>query len=531
MDDAQRLYEESRALLTRGQHAEALAHVERALALDPQLSNGHNFAGWILMSFPARSTAQLEAAVSHFEAALKTHPDDGTPLVNLADALLALGRGDEAARRLSEYRATPQAARADNWVGWYLTERDLPRAIEVLERAARAGGWWGPAHLNLARAYEMAGRDDDAYEHYRRALISKDSHDPARCHARRAAIEERRGWIHHALSSLRRARVREQQNPRGRDASWASEDTRLSEVLSVRREYYPSLATIARWLELELAAGREGLGLRHQDGAPSAHKVGNLLRRARAVSEVAALDAIERVLVHLELPFELADHAFELDLAVPELDELDAAWIRLHYFLYDEVLEGELPADPVEAALRDGRVDEAVALVTEAAKKDPGALVDAIGTLERAGEQAAMAGRFADARKLLALVLDGYQTFASWSSSGGEGMARMLDVNRLKQRLKLHKSVLGAPTFPRQTNKQIRDPPFAGTRFKASRGQWVGAGDWGLRGRGVVRAQRSPPMGIAGIRQPHGSRTGRGPVRWIHMDSLWHDQIAIRTER
>jgi hypothetical protein len=37
---------------------------------------------------------------------------------------------------------------------------------------------------------------------------------------------------------------------------------------------------------------------------------------------------------------------------------------------------------------------------------------------------------------LLTLVLGGYQMYASWSTSGGEGMARMLDVNRLKARLK-----------------------------------------------------------------------------------------------
>ena len=429
MSEAQRLYQESRDLFVRGLHAEALATVERALALEPALENGDNFAGWICMNVPSRSRADLERAVAHFEAALDRDPGDGTPLVNLADALLALGRGDEAARRVSEHKS----ARALNWLGWYYTERDLPRAIELLERAVRTGGWWGPAHLNLARAYEMAGRDDDAYERYGSALMSKDCQDPARCHARRAAIEERRGRVHHALSSIRRARTREQRDPRGRDLGWAGEESRFIEILSGRREYFPHVVSEARWMDLEIRAQREGLGLDHEHGAPSAREVGALLRRAREADQSGdTLDAIESVLVHRELAPELSNRAFELDLRVPVLELLDAAWLRFHYFLYQDLSRREIPPDPIETALREGRADDAVALLRA---KDTNALVDAIGQFERAGEHAAMIGKKADAITLLQVALDGYTVFASWSTSGGEGMARMLDVDRIKKRL------------------------------------------------------------------------------------------------
>jgi hypothetical protein len=72
----------------------------------------------------------------------------------------------------------------------------------------------------------------------------------------------------------------------------------------------------------------------------------------------------------------------------------------------------------------------------EALKRaDPVKLVDAIGYASRGAELARKAGRRREAIALLRLVLHGYEIYASWASSGSEGLGRMVDVDRVRDRL------------------------------------------------------------------------------------------------
>lgn len=71
-----------------------------------------------------------------------------------------------------------------------------------------------------------------------------------------------------------------------------------------------------------------------------------------------------------------------------------------------------------------------------AAQDDVGLLVDSGGIAERAATAARAAGDHATALDLLRLAHDAASIWASWSTSGGEGMQRMLDVDRLARQIR-----------------------------------------------------------------------------------------------
>ena len=164
----------------------------------------HNAAGWALYSAPTRDAAMLEKAIAHFEAALVENPDAGTALSNLLDALLAAGREFEAVARAGLHAGVDRgSSRANNWLGWYYlnTKKDLPRALEHLERAATWGGWWGVAHLNYAVALEISGDVDKAYAQIGRRARSRrsTSHKRDSVTQMRAACHREEPWFSYVL--------------------------------------------------------------------------------------------------------------------------------------------------------------------------------------------------------------------------------------------------------------------------------------------------------------------------------------------
>ena len=168
----------------------------------------HNAAGWALYSAPTRDAAMLEKAIAHFEAALVENPDAGTALSNLLDALLAAGREFEAVARAGLHAGVDRgSSRANNWLGWYYlnTKKDLPRALEHLERAATWGGWWGVAHLNYAVALEISGDVDKAYAQIGRRARSRrsTSHKRDSVTQMRAACHREEPWFSYVLEQLK----------------------------------------------------------------------------------------------------------------------------------------------------------------------------------------------------------------------------------------------------------------------------------------------------------------------------------------
>jgi tetratricopeptide (TPR) repeat protein len=100
--------------------------------------------------------------------------------------------------------------------------------------------------------------------------------------------------------------------------------------------------------------------------------------------------------------------------------------------LADDVIE-------VERLVRQERWADAVAALQAltAAK-----LVDAIGYASWGAKRARRAGDFASAIAMQEIVVNAYRTYASWASSGGEGMSRMLDVDRERKKLDAWKAEL-----------------------------------------------------------------------------------------
>ena len=206
---AEAAYRQSRALFDAGDRAGARRAVERALALAPTFPNAENFAGWMLFAAADRSAADLTRAIEHFRTAVSNEPGLTAPLVNLADALAASGKKDEAVAMMERHAtAASGCAGADYWLGWWFSQRehDLQRALPHARRAASLERSWGLARSRLADILERSGQSDEAYQEHDAALACEGTHDRAFSHERRGAYEARRGWWRNALRSLRRAR-------------------------------------------------------------------------------------------------------------------------------------------------------------------------------------------------------------------------------------------------------------------------------------------------------------------------------------
>lgn len=89
----------------------------------------------------------------------------------------------------------------------------------------------------------------------------------------------------------------------------------------------------------------------------------------------------------------------------------------------------------IERLIRAERWDDAVAALEGLLRKDPSLLVDAIGFASRGAELARKAGRRDVALATQRLVVTAYEIWASWSTSGGEGIARTAEVERERARL------------------------------------------------------------------------------------------------
>ncbi len=98
-----------------------------------------------------------------------------------------------------------------------------------------------------------------------------------------------------------------------------------------------------------------------------------------------------------------------------------------------ELLGPELVA--VARACRAGRFDDAIAALERLGSENGNYLVDAIGIAHDGARAARQQGAMIQARRLLELVIRGYELYASGATSGAEGLGRMHDVERMRQLL------------------------------------------------------------------------------------------------
>ncbi len=189
-------------LLAEGRYDDALSANLRAIEICPSRTNVYNHAGYILSHKPDRTPADLERAVEYFREAHSRASVEVPPVANLADALVALGRTNEAIWELERISKQGTGAAADNWLGWHFSrqEIDLERAERHLREAVKRAPDMGIARLNLAWVLDRKGDEDGAYAEYVKTLEASGNRDLAFTHARKGAIEERKGWLRNALA-------------------------------------------------------------------------------------------------------------------------------------------------------------------------------------------------------------------------------------------------------------------------------------------------------------------------------------------
>ena len=90
----------------------------------------------------------------------------------------------------------------------------------------------------------------------------------------------------------------------------------------------------------------------------------------------------------------------------------------------------------IERLIRAERWDDAVAALRALAMVDANKFFDATGYARRGAELARSAGRRDAALALQALVIQAHVMWASWSTSGAEGMGRTADVELERERLR-----------------------------------------------------------------------------------------------
>jgi Tfp pilus assembly protein PilF/peroxiredoxin len=157
--NASTLYRLGTLLARSGEPARARAAYERALALQPDLSEALNDLGAL-----QAQAGDLDGAVARFRAALVATPDYPDALNNLGYALLVMGRNEEA-RSLYERALAlqPDFPEALNNLGLlYGRAGDLDRAERFFRDALGRRATYGEAAGNLALVLVNRGQSDAA---------------------------------------------------------------------------------------------------------------------------------------------------------------------------------------------------------------------------------------------------------------------------------------------------------------------------------------------------------------------------------
>jgi Tfp pilus assembly protein PilF/peroxiredoxin len=156
---ASTLYRLGTLLVKSGQTSKARAAFERALAMQPDLSEASNDLGALLAQ-----DGDLPAAIEKFRAALATTPDYPDALNNLGYALLLTGHAEEARDLYQKaLKLQPDFPEALNNLGLILgREGQMEQAEHYFRKALAKRRDYGEAANNLALVLVARGQQDDA---------------------------------------------------------------------------------------------------------------------------------------------------------------------------------------------------------------------------------------------------------------------------------------------------------------------------------------------------------------------------------
>jgi tetratricopeptide (TPR) repeat protein len=159
--------EAARLLSRSGRVAEAEAHVERSLELDPQSSDARLFAAWL-----SAATGQWPKAEAHYLAILKADPHNEEALSYLGALYAENGKVDEAKKTFIELKASaPNSHLPDYYLGILAQKTGFSKeAIGHFKNSLKKNPKFVSALNELAVIYEQEGRAGEAERAYRQLI-------------------------------------------------------------------------------------------------------------------------------------------------------------------------------------------------------------------------------------------------------------------------------------------------------------------------------------------------------------------------
>ncbi len=455
---AAQAYAEGDRLWNAGQPEAALASFLRTIALRPEHPNAKNFAGWLLTTRHRHEPTAMAHGLTLLAEAHALAPEEDRPLYNLVEGLVAAGQRAQAFVFVdAAVAARPYAAQPINLRGWLkgiADGADDPKgALIDFQDAIQRYAWYGDAHFNLGRVALQLGEESLAYQSFHNALVSGNCWRKVELHLRLGELEARRGHLRRGLAHFRR----------GAELDLAGSAT--AALLGGVQACGNSLLQSGRYVLHAMDEARRTVSLETRTDPDRSPPLRSLAKHALALlpelTEPALAElraAVEQVAAcarAAELLPQYADQSPALILelgagscATPQplrapLRRLARHWIAAQRSLYDELIEREesSPEDPGSARARLAELAAARRWDAARVELENFNTTDEYEMLFRAAKAEEFAGRArrdgeaAVARALYQIALRDYQQYASGSSSGAEGMGRMLDVNRVRELL------------------------------------------------------------------------------------------------
>jgi tetratricopeptide (TPR) repeat protein len=155
------------ALSGKGQVDEAIACLQKAVQLRPDLAEAYNNLGNALLR-----KGQLDEAITQLRKAVQIQPENPRARNNLGNALLQVGQMDEAIQCFQKaLEIQPDLAEAQNNLGVALMRIGrLEEALVWFQKALQINPDYPEAHYNLGCVLDGQGRTDGAIEHYQRSI-------------------------------------------------------------------------------------------------------------------------------------------------------------------------------------------------------------------------------------------------------------------------------------------------------------------------------------------------------------------------
>jgi Flp pilus assembly protein TadD len=169
------------ALVDEGRHAEARAHYEAAIRIDPPATHLKKQARFNLAATLAE-LGEVDLAIRHYREVLRDYPQDVEARSNLGVVLAGQGRNEEALQELKEaIRLAPDHAESQYNLGLLLAGQGrLAEATLHFRRAVESQPTDARFLNNLGTALAQQGRLDEAIRYLSRAVEIDPDHTSAR---------------------------------------------------------------------------------------------------------------------------------------------------------------------------------------------------------------------------------------------------------------------------------------------------------------------------------------------------------------